>query len=94
MAVVAMGKLGGREMQPASDLDLVLIYDHAPDAPESGHLVAEAALAARDFAKARAALAPLYPQKRLRGFIVWTRTATAVEAEEAALDEAFAIASR
>ncbi|UFN47173.1 bifunctional [glutamine synthetase] adenylyltransferase/[glutamine synthetase]-adenylyl-L-tyrosine phosphorylase [Roseomonas sp. OT10] len=35
MAVVAMGKLGGREMQPASDLDLVLIYDHAPDAPES-----------------------------------------------------------
>ncbi|WP_376100396.1 bifunctional [glutamine synthetase] adenylyltransferase/[glutamine synthetase]-adenylyl-L-tyrosine phosphorylase [Roseomonas sp. CCTCC AB2023176] len=30
MAVVAMGKLGGREMLPGSDLDLVLIYDHAP----------------------------------------------------------------
>ncbi len=30
LAVVAMGKLGGREMLPGSDLDLVLIYDHAP----------------------------------------------------------------
>ncbi|WP_431281464.1 bifunctional [glutamine synthetase] adenylyltransferase/[glutamine synthetase]-adenylyl-L-tyrosine phosphorylase [Humitalea sp. 24SJ18S-53] len=28
MTVVALGKLGGREMLPASDLDLVLIYDH------------------------------------------------------------------
>ncbi len=27
-AVVAMGKLGGREMAPSSDLDLILIYDH------------------------------------------------------------------
>ncbi|WP_424134017.1 bifunctional [glutamine synthetase] adenylyltransferase/[glutamine synthetase]-adenylyl-L-tyrosine phosphorylase [Roseomonas chloroacetimidivorans] len=35
MAVVAMGKLGGREMLPGSDLDLVLIYDHAEDAVES-----------------------------------------------------------
>ncbi|HEY8610495.1 MAG TPA: bifunctional [glutamine synthetase] adenylyltransferase/[glutamine synthetase]-adenylyl-L-tyrosine phosphorylase [Roseomonas sp.] len=35
MAVVAMGKLGGREMLPGSDLDLVLIYDHAEDATES-----------------------------------------------------------
>jgi len=35
MAVVAMGKLGGREMLPGSDLDLVIIYDHAPDAAES-----------------------------------------------------------
>jgi glutamate-ammonia-ligase adenylyltransferase len=35
MAVVAMGKLGGREMLPGSDLDLVLIYDHAEDANES-----------------------------------------------------------
>ena len=26
-AVVAMGKLGGREMTAASDLDLILIYD-------------------------------------------------------------------
>ncbi|MFC7734462.1 bifunctional [glutamine synthetase] adenylyltransferase/[glutamine synthetase]-adenylyl-L-tyrosine phosphorylase [Roseomonas sp. GCM10028921] len=35
MAVVAMGKLGGREMLPGSDLDLVLIYDHAEDVTES-----------------------------------------------------------
>ncbi|MFT3672662.1 bifunctional [glutamine synthetase] adenylyltransferase/[glutamine synthetase]-adenylyl-L-tyrosine phosphorylase [Aestuariivirga sp.] len=31
VAVIAMGKLGGREMTAASDLDLILIYDH-PDA--------------------------------------------------------------
>jgi len=35
MAVVGMGKLGGREMLPGSDLDIVLVYDHAPDATES-----------------------------------------------------------
>ncbi|WP_426957811.1 bifunctional [glutamine synthetase] adenylyltransferase/[glutamine synthetase]-adenylyl-L-tyrosine phosphorylase [Muricoccus radiodurans] len=35
VAVVAMGKLGGREMLPGSDLDLVLIYDHAEEATES-----------------------------------------------------------
>ena len=35
MAVVGMGKLGSREMLPGSDLDLVLIYDHAEDAAES-----------------------------------------------------------
>ena len=29
LAVVALGKLGGREMLPGSDLDLILIYDHA-----------------------------------------------------------------
>jgi glutamate-ammonia-ligase adenylyltransferase len=35
LAVVAMGKLGGREMLPASDLDLILIYDHADEAEGS-----------------------------------------------------------
>ncbi|MDN3568897.1 bifunctional [glutamine synthetase] adenylyltransferase/[glutamine synthetase]-adenylyl-L-tyrosine phosphorylase [Paeniroseomonas aquatica] len=35
MAVVAFGKLGGREMLPGSDLDLVLLYDHDVDAGES-----------------------------------------------------------
>jgi glutamate-ammonia-ligase adenylyltransferase len=30
MGVVAMGKLGGREMTPTSDLDLILIYDVPP----------------------------------------------------------------
>lgn len=35
LAVVALGKLGGREMLPGSDLDLVLIYDHAAEAEMS-----------------------------------------------------------
>ena len=35
MGVVALGKLGGRDMLPASDLDLILVYDHPPDAAES-----------------------------------------------------------
>ena len=35
LAVVALGKLGGREMLPGSDLDLVLLYDHDAEATES-----------------------------------------------------------
>ncbi|MBK1661924.1 bifunctional [glutamine synthetase] adenylyltransferase/[glutamine synthetase]-adenylyl-L-tyrosine phosphorylase [Paracraurococcus ruber] len=35
LAVLALGKLGGREMLPGSDLDLVLLYDHDADAAES-----------------------------------------------------------
>ena len=34
-AVVAQGKLGGREMTATSDLDLVFIYTHSPDAAAS-----------------------------------------------------------
>ncbi|RDV02121.1 bifunctional [glutamine synthetase] adenylyltransferase/[glutamine synthetase]-adenylyl-L-tyrosine phosphorylase [Undibacter mobilis] len=34
-AVVAMGKLGGREMTAASDLDLIMIYDFDGETPES-----------------------------------------------------------
>jgi len=34
-AVIAMGKLGGREMTATSDLDLILIYDFDQDYPES-----------------------------------------------------------
>jgi glutamate-ammonia-ligase adenylyltransferase len=37
-AVVAMGKLGGREMTAASDLDLILIYDFDPKAAYSNGL--------------------------------------------------------
>ncbi len=33
--VIAMGKLGGREMTAASDLDLIVVYDFAPDASPS-----------------------------------------------------------
>jgi [glutamine synthetase] adenylyltransferase / [glutamine synthetase]-adenylyl-L-tyrosine phosphorylase len=35
MAVVAMGKAGGREMMAGSDLDLMLIYDHPAEVTES-----------------------------------------------------------
>jgi glutamate-ammonia-ligase adenylyltransferase len=35
MGVMALGKLGGQEMLPASDLDLVLIYDHPDSAADS-----------------------------------------------------------
>src|SRR5262249_7855669 len=35
MVVVALGKLGSREMTPTSDLDLILIYDCAEDAEQS-----------------------------------------------------------
>ena len=35
IAVIAMGKLGGREMTASSDLDLVVVYDHAGDALQS-----------------------------------------------------------
>jgi len=33
--ILAMGKLGGREMTPTSDLDLIFVYDHAADASAS-----------------------------------------------------------
>ncbi|GAC1332704.1 MAG: bifunctional [glutamine synthetase] adenylyltransferase/[glutamine synthetase]-adenylyl-L-tyrosine phosphorylase [Beijerinckiaceae bacterium] len=33
--VIAMGKLGSREMTAASDLDLILLYDYDPDRPQS-----------------------------------------------------------
>jgi glutamate-ammonia-ligase adenylyltransferase len=33
--IVAMGKLGGREMTASSDLDLIVIYDFDPAQPES-----------------------------------------------------------
>jgi glutamate-ammonia-ligase adenylyltransferase len=35
MCVVALGKLGGRDMLPASDLDMILVYDHPEEATES-----------------------------------------------------------
>jgi [glutamine synthetase] adenylyltransferase / [glutamine synthetase]-adenylyl-L-tyrosine phosphorylase len=33
--VIAMGKLGGREMTAASDLDLIVVYDYDPSASQS-----------------------------------------------------------
>ena len=35
MAVVALGKAGGREMLTGSDLDLMFLYDHPPEVTES-----------------------------------------------------------
>jgi glutamate-ammonia-ligase adenylyltransferase len=35
VAILAFGRLGSREMTAGSDLDLIVIYDHAPDAPAS-----------------------------------------------------------
>ena len=35
LAVLALGKLGGREMLPGSDLDLIFIYDHDAEAEGS-----------------------------------------------------------
>lgn len=35
LAVLAMGKLGGREMTASSDLDLIFVYDHPDDATAS-----------------------------------------------------------
>jgi glutamate-ammonia-ligase adenylyltransferase len=37
-AVIAMGKLGGCEMTASSDLDLIVIYDFAPDAVQTDGL--------------------------------------------------------
>jgi [glutamine synthetase] adenylyltransferase / [glutamine synthetase]-adenylyl-L-tyrosine phosphorylase len=38
VAVIAMGKLGSCEMTASSDLDLILVYDHAPSAEISNGL--------------------------------------------------------
>ena len=38
LVVVALGKAGSREMMAGSDLDLMLIYDHPPDAAEAARL--------------------------------------------------------
>lgn len=35
-ALLALGKLGGREMTASSDLDLIMVYDFDLDAPQSG----------------------------------------------------------
>ena len=34
-AVLALGKLGGREMTATSDLDLIIVYEFDPEHPES-----------------------------------------------------------
>ena len=34
--MLAFGRLGSREMTASSDLDLIIVYDHAPDAVSDG----------------------------------------------------------
>ncbi|WP_036287514.1 double-strand break repair helicase AddA [Methylocystis sp. ATCC 49242] len=77
--------VSGRIDRLAETENEVLIADfktgRAREAPEPDQL--------RQLALYRAAIAPLYPGKRLRCFLVWTQTATAMEAQDAALDAAF-----
>jgi [glutamine synthetase] adenylyltransferase / [glutamine synthetase]-adenylyl-L-tyrosine phosphorylase len=35
-AIIGFGRLGSREMTASSDLDLIIVYDHAPDAVSDG----------------------------------------------------------
>jgi glutamate-ammonia-ligase adenylyltransferase len=65
--VVALGKLGGREMTAASDLDLVFIYDHDADVVQSDGLkpLAPPAYFARMSQRFIAALTALTAEGRL-----------------------------
>ncbi len=57
MAVVALGKAGGREMMAGSDLDLMLVYDH----PDRRHREPRGAHACR---RASGSCAPRTPMSR------------------------------
>ena len=78
--------VSGRIDRLAETSSEVLIADFKTGRPrvvlEAGHL--------RQLALYRAAIAPLYPGKRVRCLLVWTQNATVIEAEEAALDAALA----
>ncbi len=80
--------VSGRIDRLAETEDALLIADFKTGRPrealDAGQL--------RQLALYRAALAPLYPQKKARCFIIWTQNASILEAEDAALDEALALA--
>jgi ATP-dependent helicase/nuclease subunit A len=80
--------VSGRIDRLAETKEEVLIADFKTGQPRA----ALDATQLRQLALYRAALAPLYPQKRLRCFIVWTQSAMTVEAKDAALDEALSLA--
>ena len=63
------GRLGSREMTAGSDLDLIVVYDHAPDAVSDGErpLAAVAILRAADAAADRGARRADRGGDRLRG---------------------------
>ena len=65
----------------------MLIADFKTGTPreqiDAGHL--------RQLALYRAAVAPLYPEKRVRCYLVWTQDVKVIEPSDEALDEAFAL---
>ncbi|WP_442756595.1 double-strand break repair helicase AddA [Methylocystis sp. JAN1] len=80
--------VSGRIDRLAETEDEVLIADF-----KTGRPVAVAGPGQlRQLALYRAALAPLYPRKRIRCVIIWTQNASVVEAEDVALGEALAAA--
>jgi ATP-dependent helicase/nuclease subunit A len=79
-------EISGRIDRLAETADSVLVADFKTGRPRDS--VGAAQL--RQLALYRAALAPLYANKRLRCFIVFTQGATILEATAAALDEAYA----
>jgi len=81
--------LSGRIDRLAEGESEIYVADFKTGAPrvesDAAHL--------RQLALYRAAVAPLYPGKRVRCFLIWTENAKAIEATEGALDEAFAAVS-
>jgi ATP-dependent helicase/nuclease subunit A len=79
----------GRIDRLAVTAQAALIADFKTGAPQTAldysHL--------RQLALYRAALAPLYPERRLRCFVIFTQNGSVVEATPEALDDAFARAS-
>jgi ATP-dependent helicase/nuclease subunit A len=79
-------EISGRIDRLAETESDVLVADfktgHPYETPDAAQL--------RQLALYRAALRPLYPQKRLRSFLVFTRNGAVLEADDSALDAAFA----
>ncbi|MGJ0509772.1 MAG: double-strand break repair helicase AddA [Methylocystis sp.] len=82
-------EVSGRIDRVAETEEDVLIADFKTGRPRPAPDAAQL----RQLALYRAALRPLYPRKRLRCFLVFTRDASVIEASDAALDEAFALAA-
>ncbi|MGJ0393389.1 MAG: double-strand break repair helicase AddA [Methylocystis sp.] len=80
--------VSGRIDRLAETEDALLVADFKTGRPREALDAAQL----RQLALYRAALAPLYPQKTARCFIVWTQNASILEADAAALDEALALA--
>jgi ATP-dependent helicase/nuclease subunit A len=78
--------LAGRIDRLAEGTDEVFVADFKTGAPRAQLDVAHL----RQLALYRAAVAPLYPKKRVRCYLVWTQDARAIEPTEKALDDALA----